>query len=390
MDALDTDSLRVALGVVVAVALVLFYAVTYRATRASYALLWCVALLAITTGTGAFLATGTPLQACLLPVGNGLLLGGATALYAGARALDGRRTSWWVLVMPLAAASITALDSPGRNDAAGDWAFLLLMGLVVGVTGAQMWVADGPRAGLRRTMAYAIGFVAGFYLTRWTAFVVLGPDDPTYADLFGPQTATLVNLAVLVGAVFSMTALSTEQQMRDLHSRATRDGLTKLLNRDEFERLAAVSLDRMRQAGIDGTLVLSDLDHFKSVNDTYGHDVGDRVLCAFADACRSVVRASDLVARFGGEEFVILLPGSSPSNAERVVRDIRARLCEETLPGGVAVTASYGAVPVGRTASLADVVSAADAALYRAKKGGRDRLVHGSTDGVTDEMVELA
>ncbi len=391
MEALDITSLRISLGVVVLAALVLFYVVTYRVTRAAYAALWCLALLSIVLGTTLLLGLGTSVQALVLPPANGLLLGGAVALYAGVRLVDGLPASWTLALAPVLVAVATAADDPGAKEWAGDWLYLPLLGLATGATAVHLWTTTGPRAGLRRALACAIGIESAFYLVRTVSFVALGPEDARYEVLFGPVPATLVNLAVLMGGVLGMTALSTEQQVRELRSQATRDGLTQLLNRAEFDRRASIAVERMRRGGMPGTLVIADLDHFKSINDTWGHEEGDRVLCAFADACRSVVRSSDLVARIGGEEFVLLLPGSSPQDAERVVRALRARLCALPMPDpALQVTASYGVVSTTSHRGLAAVVAAADAALYRAKRAGRDRLGHDDNPDRTEgALVEL-
>lgn len=391
MEALDIASLRISLVVVVLAALVLFYVVTYRVTRAPYAAVWSLALLSIVLGTTLMLGVGTPAQALVLPPANGLLIGGAVALYAGVRAVDGLEVPRVLVVPPVLVALVTAADDPGAQVWAGDWLYLPVLGLATGATAVHLWTTTGPRTGLRRALACAIAVESAFYLVRTVAFFAIGPDDATYTTLFGPVPATLVNLAVLVGGVLGMTALSTEHQVRELRSQATRDGLTQLLNRAEFDRRASIAIERMRRGGLPGTLVIADLDHFKSVNDTWGHEEGDRVLCAFADACRSVVRSSDLVARIGGEEFVLLLPGSSPQDAERVVRELRARLCALPMPDpALQVTASYGVVSTTAHRGLAAVVAAADAALYRAKRAGRDRLGHAdSADRTPGELVEL-
>jgi diguanylate cyclase (GGDEF)-like protein len=392
VEALDIGSLRISLGVVVLAALVLFYVVTYRVTRATYAALWCLALLSIVLGTALLLGVGTSAQALVLPPANALLLGGAVALYAGMRAVDGMSVPWTLAVPPVVVAVVTAADDPGARSWAGDWLYLPLLGLATGATAVHLWRTTGPRRGLRRALAGAIAVESAFYLVRTLSFFTMGPQDARYQDFFGPVPATLVNLAVLVGGVLGMTALSTEQQVSELRSQATRDGLTQLLNRAEFDRRAGVAVERMRRGGLPGTLVIADLDHFKTVNDTWGHEVGDRVLCAFADACRSVVRASDLVARIGGEEFVLLLPGSSPQDAERVVRELRARLCAVPMPDpDLQVTASYGVVSTTAHRGLPAVVAAADAALYRAKRAGRDRLGHADgADRTPGALVELA
>ncbi|TCJ00035.1 GGDEF domain-containing protein [Aeromicrobium sp. IC_218] len=391
MEALDIASLRISLVVVVLAAFVLFYVVTYRVTRAAYAALWSLALLQIVLGTTLMLGVGTSAQALVLPPANGLLLGGAIALYAGVRTVDGLAVSRALVVPPVLVALVTAADDPGTKAWAGDLVYLPLLGLATGATALHLWTTTGPRLGLRRALAGAIAVESAFYLVRTVAFFTMGPQDARYDALFGPVPATLVNLAVLMGGVLGMTALSTEQQVRELRSQATRDGLTQLLNRAEFDRRATVAIERMRRGGMRGTLVIADLDHFKTVNDTWGHEVGDRVLCAFAEACRSVVRASDLVARVGGEEFVLLLPGSSPQDAERVVRELRALLCAVPMPDpDLQVTASYGVVSTTDHRGLAAVVAAADAALYRAKRAGRDRLGHAdSADRTPGELVEL-
>ena len=113
----------------------------------------------------------------------------------------------------------------------------------------------------------------------------------------------------MVVASFTMAELSYEQQTQDLRARATVDGLTGLLNRTAFLDLAEDELRRLNRASTTASLILADLDHFKAINDEYGHSAGDTALQAFADACMSTVRSTDLVGRYGGEEFIILLPG---------------------------------------------------------------------------------
>ena len=91
--------------------------------------------------------------------------------------------------------------------------------------------------------------------------------------------------------------------------RASRDGLTGLLNRTTFEEQAGREVRRQHAAGSVPTLIIADLDNFKAINDTHGHAAGDAAIQAFADACRSSIRHTDLAGRYGGEEFIILLPG---------------------------------------------------------------------------------
>ncbi len=164
-----------------------------------------------------------------------------------------------------------------------------------------------------------------------------------------------------------------------LRDQASRDPLTGLMNRRAFDDAAAKELSRAQRAESPMALLMIDLDHFKRVNDTLGHPAGDSVLVETAARLRAVVRESDHVARFGGEEMVVLLPDCAPRDAllvaERVRRAI-ARAPIGTRAGAVRVTASVGVAvsPQGRE-GLPSLIARADAALYRAKNTGRDRAV---------------
>jgi two-component system cell cycle response regulator len=127
-----------------------------------------------------------------------------------------------------------------------------------------------------------------------------------------------------------------------------------------------------------GVLML-DLDHFKAVNDTYGHLVGDRVLRAVAHACRRVLREGDVLVRYGGEEFLVLLPGAGVADVTQIGERIRRAVGETSVvegDGRVAVTVSLGGTIYrdNVTTSSEQLVAQADAALYEAKAAGRDRL----------------
>lgn len=162
---------------------------------------------------------------------------------------------------------------------------------------------------------------------------------------------------------------------QSLLTAAHSDLLTGLPNRRAFEELIARRI-RLGRPGRDCLAVL-DLDKFKSVNDTYGHDAGDAVLKGFAEVARRLVRTHDTVARLGGEEFVILFEDTSLEQAYQVcdrLRRVLGRTPLGTPAGPLRVTASGGVAVIGR-AGLAAALKAADEALYRAKKGGRDQLL---------------
>lgn len=185
-----------------------------------------------------------------------------------------------------------------------------------------------------------------------------------------------------VARAFNAMAERMELQSRELHEVANRDELTGVMNRRGFQLDLETELERATRYGRPLALVLLDVDHFKTVNDTYGHPAGDVVLRAVADEMGDAVRGVDRVGRWGGEEFAILLPETVRADAEhvaeRVARVIRRRVViaeGET----IRVTASLGVAiydPARHgSVSATELVERADRALYEAKQTGRDRVV---------------
>jgi diguanylate cyclase (GGDEF)-like protein len=160
---------------------------------------------------------------------------------------------------------------------------------------------------------------------------------------------------------------------------SSRDALTGLANRRHFEAALAAEIDRVARAGEAALLLLLDIDHFKKVNDTYGHPAGDAVLRAVAGSLADCVRPMDTVARFGGEEFAVILPNCEPAFGHTVAERIRAGIHARSVPvaPGVAlqVTVSIGGAfaPKWVRTSGALWIERADQQLYRAKAAGRNR-----------------
>jgi two-component system cell cycle response regulator len=186
---------------------------------------------------------------------------------------------------------------------------------------------------------------------------------------------TLAVIAQQVAAVLEATRLRKETERL-----AITDGLTGLYNRRYFQdRLSqAVELSRRHKERL--AVVIVDIDHFKSVNDTYGHPMGDRVLQAFSASLRGSLRRSDLAARFGGEEFAVLLHRAGTRGALTVAGQLRERAEATRVEGpsgeAIAVTVSIGVACFPRHAETPDgLVERADDALYRAKERGRNRVV---------------
>jgi diguanylate cyclase (GGDEF)-like protein len=201
--------------------------------------------------------------------------------------------------------------------------------------------------------------------------LVLAATEP-----IAPDTARLLDLCVANLGLALNNALAHHRLARV----AALDPLTDALNRRfGLTRLQEEFARAVRADAPLGILML-DLDHFKAVNDTYGHPVGDRVLQAAARATRRVVREGDVLVRYGGEEFLVILPGSSRADLALVADRIRRAVADTTVADGeqsVAVTVSIGGCSLPETSVelSGDLVERADVALYAAKAGGRDGVV---------------
>ncbi|MBT2534105.1 GGDEF domain-containing protein [Arthrobacter sp. ISL-48] len=382
--ALDTATLRIAFGLMALVLGPLFYFSSYRTTRSAYSGWWCLAIVFFLAGSACFLLNGSSHQFWANPLGNVLLVHGGVAVWAGARSLrTGPPPRWAFTGLPLVTLVASVLDNPATNTWSGGPVFLAAMSISIGLGSRELWRLEPGYSRVRIPMAAAAAGVSVFYFGRLVAFLLDGPEGPVFDAFFGSAVTTLVTMVMLVVVSFSMAALSTEQQTRALRMVATRDDLTGLLNRKAFLDLATEQLADPAVSRASGALILADLDHFKAVNDTYGHAAGDLALQAFAGACQDTVRSTDLAGRYGGEEFVLLLPGASADRAESIADEVSRRLALASEADGLQMpTVSYGVATYDAgTAGLGALIAAADAALYTAKSLGRNRTARSDRIG---------
>lgn len=201
--------------------------------------------------------------------------------------------------------------------------------------------------------------------------------DPNRPDVSLPVLMAVVglSLAAVLGAL--ILVWSRNEWMRELQRQAGQDSLTGLKNRRRFEEDLRTEMARSRREGVEGALLMIDLDNFKRVNDTLGHPIGDRVIEEIAGVLRGRTRETDVLARLGGDEFAVVLPRCNVAEARGVAEAI-ATAVREHVPqrdGVPSITASIGiAMFDGKQASLETVVSEADAAMYLAKDAGRDAV----------------
>ena len=179
----------------------------------------------------------------------------------------------------------------------------------------------------------------------------------------------------VIGTVVEILASRNRRLIRRISEEARVDDLTGLLNRRGFEERAQIELAWARRENLALAVICFDLDSFKSVNDEFGHEVGDLVLARFAEGFRRESRRVDVAARMGGEEFVALLPDTDLDEAYLFAERVRMAF-ERTAPGGAPrVTASAGAATAVAPERLEPLLRSADMALYAAKAQGRDRTV---------------
>ncbi|HEX2568082.1 MAG TPA: diguanylate cyclase [Polyangia bacterium] len=202
------------------------------------------------------------------------------------------------------------------------------------------------------------------------------------ADEFLIKPVNVLELQIRMSSMLRIKRLADELERanKELAALATTDALTKVANRRMLDQRLLEEFERARRYLRPLALLVVDVDHFKSVNDTYGHQVGDRVLTEVACSIQDTIRKSDLVGRFGGEEFVVVAPETPAapvrSLGERIRLNIQKRTAAAKDAGLPTVTASLGAATTELNVdTVAELLKRADEALYEAKQAGRNRVI---------------
>lgn len=218
--------------------------------------------------------------------------------------------------------------------------------------------------------------ISGTFYRDAAQWILLGEVDIEELSNINAQLSGLNFELAETQRDLSKSIIELDKLKQDAVNESLADPLTGLGNRRSFDQSIKKEIARASRGNGALSLVMCDLDFFKQVNDTYGHDVGDAVLRSFAKLIASTIRSFDIAARFGGEEFMILMPGADMSQAMAIAERIRSALERSNLDiPAKRITASFGVATLSSSDSPDSLLKKADLAMYRAKATGRNRVV---------------
>jgi diguanylate cyclase (GGDEF)-like protein len=306
---------------------------------------------------------------------NGLLALTWCLQIAALREFRGQRTAAlgiWILPALVSAAILMLVEVVRSQHAVGN----LLYG------SANLLIAFSVLRPPERPLLRARWLLGACYALSATTLLVAAwmQASETPSALTGSYGgfAYIGTYVLIVAGSFAFLLMHKERADEETSRLATTDSLTGVFNRRTFIELADQELARSRRAGTPLSLMMLDLDHFKRVNDTFGHLIGDEVLVAFTRLIRDCVRRGDLVVRYGGEEFCVLLPGTTLAAATALAERIRATCSAQALTAHafkVSVSIGLTAYAGDSNITLGELLARADEALYLAKDEGRDRVI---------------
>ena len=312
---------------------------------------------------------------------NILLFVAVGMIWSAARLFHGRRISWPGMFCG-AGAWVAACSFPAF--AASPASRVIVSSLIVAtytfLIAAELW-RERRKPLIRRWPAIFVPMLHGaIFLFPMTlaslSFDLSGSRNPAtgWAAVFAIEVVLYV-----VGAAFIVLVLAKDRAVRAYKVAASTDALTGLLNRRGFFELAADVVSASRTSKRPVSVLAFDLDHFKSINDNFGHRMGDAMLQLFASVARKTMRANDVIGRLGGEEFVAVLSGTQ-AEAGIAAERVRAAFETATLDSNsdrVPATVSIGVASGSADTAIDQLITRADAALYRAKANGRNRIEFG-------------
>lgn len=378
---LDLRTLFVVLVIVYACLGLVCLFLPYRRPGSRAVTYWGCGMLLLAAGMGGIGLRGIAPDILSFAVANVLLL--VAFQFMRKSALGGRRASPDLLGWSVVAAAVLALlyFTYLQPDTRIRIVIFSAVGAILVARSASALIAAAPRDARRARMFTATCLLGGALVMLARAF--LTSTWGSNVDLLSPNA--LQSASILLFGAFAVIStlgvvwIEIEQLQADLTRLAMVDPLTGALNRRAFMREYERELSRCTRENTGLALAIFDLDHFKAVNDAHGHLVGDQVLCRTVDVLRSSLRGHDVLGRYGGEEFALLIPGVDKAVAMQTAE----RACRAV--GGRPIAAGQLSIPVTLSAGVAvygvdgsdweTLLRSADAALYEAKQGGRNRVL---------------
>lgn len=309
-----------------------------------------------------------------------IVLGNAL-LWSGIRAFRFRSTGYpLILVLALACALVQTLASSVLDSLLFRAVFISLLLGSLDLLCAWELVRAGPwptrrpgliAAWLALCNAFSHFLRAGATLRYPEATSVFLAANSMHAEF------TFCFILLQMGRMLCLLTLVSDRLQETLNQLATRDPLTRLFNRRAFLEQAELDRSRANRSGRNSVVLILDLDHFKELNDSHGHNHGDLALEGFAGILTRSLRQHDLACRWGGEEFCVLLPETEMEEALVVAERIRLRCEERASRSETFTTVSVGLALLGRDGELTDAITRADRELYRAKEQGRNQVRSG-------------
>jgi diguanylate cyclase (GGDEF)-like protein len=343
--------------------------------------IWTAGTWLLLAGFGAFAARP------LVPAWFGVLVSNALilcGLITYARALyrflcDAPLPRWgWALLGAGLAGLVAMLPWPlYMRSSAISLVYVAMLLPSIGVIVRHGWRAEPSLRTVAATMSIAC---AALLVRAWHAWHNPQQYGALLQTSLGQGLTFLVCFLGVLGAGFGFVLSSFQRVARQMEQMASHDGLTGCVNRSTADLLLEHALERGRRVGTPVALVVLDIDHFKSINDRFGHRAGDAVLVAVAAAVRSRLRRSDAFGRVGGEEFTLLLPDTDTAGARQLAEDVRdvieqLRLRDAGLEGlRITVSGGVAVAPPGSGIDADRLFSLADERLYQAKALGRNRI----------------
>jgi diguanylate cyclase (GGDEF)-like protein len=321
-----------------------------------------------------------------IDLANALLFSAYAITWTGARVFDGRPVEPVYLVTG-AVIWLLVCRLPVLSEAV-DTRSLIASGIITAytwLTAYEFWRGRGEQLVSRWPAIFMLFAHGALFLLR-TPLVAMLPWSPAN-NMFGSVWLTVLSFEALlftISIAFILLAMAKERTELRHRTAAMVDSLTGIANRRAFLHESALMAKRHASDPRPTAVLLIDLDHFKSINDRFGHALGDTVLGIFSDAARKSVRGSDLIGRLGGEEFAAVLFDTSRDKAIEVAERMRetfAQFAQDVDGRPVCATVSIGLVHCeGPVLDVAELLAQADQALYRAKERGRNRVEVASLD----------